>query len=207
MKLISSLTLALSVAAGAGTWQIVKPLIAQNGSSVIYAASDDGKAGGKPLTKQYDLLNFAYAVAKEDGLKYPQYLQGIIMQESKAGDYKGYEVSGLSNKDGDHYFGIAQLKLAAAKDVVGKYPEMWKYLKTRTDEELQARLILDDQFNIRVASKYALMMGINQDPSSAITKYNQGPTGAAHVDPNTHPYTVEVKQHASKLNKLEFPGS
>jgi hypothetical protein len=213
MRAISSLCIVLSVASGIGAWEIAKPLLVQNGSSVIAVMSDDGKSGGKPATiklpdnltqKQYGLLNFAYQVAKEDGVKNPQYLQGVLFQESKLGQYNGYQVAGLTNKPGDRYFGIGQIKLAAAKAVVLQYPDLWKYLNTHTDEELEAKLILDDQFNIRVASKYLLMMGINKDPTFAITAYNQGLGGAQQVDPSTHPYTVDVKKHAAALEKVKL---
>jgi hypothetical protein len=208
MKLISTVYTALGVAVCALTLAYAKPIFMTPGTSVI-APMGGSQLGGAPISiklpdtltkKQFELLSFAYSVAKADGHKYPQYLQGIIMQETRAGDMKDYRVAGLTNKVGDRYFGVTQIKLAAAKDVMKKYPELWDKFDTKTDEELEARLILDDHFNIRVASKYALMLGMNQDPTKAITAYNQGLGGAEKVEPSTFGYTVKVKQHAAKLS-------
>ena len=211
MRFISAMCAVLSITVGLAAWKISEPLISQNGTSVIYAKTDDGKNGNKPLTvkiteklssKQHELLNFAFDVAKGDGIKHPQYLQGILMTESNGCDMKNFRVAGLTNKVGDRYFGCGQIKLNAAKAVMSKYPEMWKYLESQTDEELQARLILDDKFNIRVSSKYVLMMGINNDATRAITAYNTGALGATRVDPETHGYTVKVKKIAGSVKNV-----
>jgi len=212
MRLISCSIFALAITIASISWKYVEPVITQNGTSVIYAMTNDGKNGGKPATvkipdnlteKQHELLNFAYIVAKEDGYKHPQYLQGVIMQESLAGGLKEFRVAGLTNKPGDRYFGISQIKLAAAKDVMKQYPVLWVKFNTKTDEELQARLILDDQLNIRIASKYLLMAGVNDNPTKAITAYNQGATGALLVDPTTHDYTVKVKGHLQRMKNVQ----
>jgi hypothetical protein len=212
MKLISTTCAALSILIGVVAWQYTEPFLSQKGTSVIYAMTGDGKHGGKPFTtliseelsaKQHELLNFAFDVAKTDGMKFPQYLQGILMKESRGCDMKNFRVAGLTNSIGDRYFGCGQIKLGTAKSVMNRYPEMWKYLESQTDEELQARLILDDKFNIRVASKYVLMMGINEDPTKAITSYNLGPGGAKLVDPSAHRYTQSVKQMSSSLKNVQ----
>lgn len=211
MKLFIAIFLGATTALAVTAYRYIEPVTAQNGTSVIYATSNDGKEGGKPYTiklpanmttKQYDLINYAYQVAKDDGHKNPQLLEGLIMQESHAGNLPGFRVAGLENKVGDRYFGIAQIKLNAAKEVMQKYPAMWKGLDTHTDEELQARLILDDKFNIRVASKYVLLMGVNKNPDQGITAYNQGALGAQSIDPHTHPYTVKVKAYANQLQSI-----
>src|ERR1700691_3916810 len=113
MRLISNFCAVMTVALTALTWKyFAQPLLNRTGRSVIYAMSGDGKNGSKPFTvkipdnltpKQFELLNFAYDVAKEDNYKNPQYLQGIIMQESRAGSVQDYRVAGLTNKVGDHY--------------------------------------------------------------------------------------------------------
>ena len=212
MKLISATCAALSIVVGIAAWNISKPLISQNGTTVIYAMNDGTVKGDKPFTvkisedltaKQHELLNFAFEVAKSDGIKFPQYLQGILMQESKGCDMKNFRVAGLSNKPGDRYFGCGQIKLVAAKSVMNRYPDMWKYLESRTDEELEARLILDDKFNIRVSSKYALMMGINENPTKAITAYNLGPGGAQAVNPDEHGYTKSVKKFSATMKNVQ----
>lgn len=155
--------------------------------------------------RQIELLGFAKQVAIEDGHQKPQYFLGILMQESKLGGIKEHRVAGLENRPGNRYFGIAQIKLKAAIAVMRKWPEMWGFLDTKTEEELQARLILDDEFNIRVASKYALLMGINERPNRAIAAYNRGPGGVEKItDPKTFPYTVKVKEHAKQVEKYTW---
>lgn len=210
MKLINTMYLSLTILVGAAAGQVLKPILSQNGTSVISSTSVNNQHGSKPISiklpdnltkKQFEMLNFAYEVAKADNYKEPKYLQGIIMQESKAGSMNDFRVSGLSNAVGNRYFGIGQIKLQAAKAVMTRFPEMWKLLDTRTDEELQARLIVDDHFNVRVASKYALIMGINENPAKALTAYNVGPGGAMSVDASIHPYTQKVKAYASQFDK------
>ena len=212
MKLINAFYLALVLLFGAASWKFLEPIIAQNGSSVISSMSSDNQNGSKPISiklpdtltkKQFEMLNFAYDVAKLDGFKEPKYLQGIIMQESKAGSMNSFRVAGLTNAVGDRYFGIGQIKLVAAKFVMTKFPDMWKFLDTKTDEELQARLIVDDQFNVRVASKYALLMGINDNPTRALTAYNVGPGGVKDVNPSQHAYTQKVKAHAENAKNIK----
>jgi hypothetical protein len=210
---MSTLCVVIAIAACTATWKLLEPQVAQNGTVVIAAAPVANKQGGQPLTikvptdltvRQQDLLNFAYEVAKQDGYREPKYLQGILMQESRAGSLKDFRVAGLTNKPGDHYFGLGQIKLPAAKAVMSRWPVMWGFLESRNDEELQARLILDDKFNIRVASKYLLLMGVNEDPTKAVTRYNLGEAGAQSVVASDHPYTVKVKEHAAKLKSVNY---
>ena len=208
MKLINAFYLTVALLIGGACYKTLEPILAKNGTTVISAVTENGE---RPISvklpdnltkRQFELLNFAYEVAKADGFKEPKYLQGIIMQESKAGSMNSFRVAGLTNAPGNRYFGIGQVKLVAAKAVMQRYPEMWKHLDTRTDEELQARLIVDDHFNIRIASKYAIIMGINSNPAKAITSYNLGPGGAQDVDPSAHHYTVKVKQYSDKLKNV-----
>ncbi len=203
-RALAMLTLTLVVI----SYSIVAPNINRTSSAVILAVKNGAEvAMALPSTitaDQQALLNFAYEIARADGYKKPQWLQGIIMQETKAGGMKEYRVAGLQNKLNDRYFGVSQIKLAAAKDVMNKHPEMWKYLDTKTDEELQARLVLDDKFNIRVASKYGLMMGINQNASKGITAYNQGLGGAQNIDENSWKYTTSVFNHVERLKNVQL---
>jgi hypothetical protein len=73
---------------------------------------------------------------------------------------------------------------------------MWNLLDTKTDEELKARLILDDKFNVQVTSKYLLLMGINQNPDRGIAAYNVGIGAVNAINPSSHAYTLKVKRAA-----------
>lgn len=205
MKLLSATLLSLTLAIFMGGYSLLKPQLTQNGTSVLYTPGDT-QAGRPPTAillpptltdKQRELLEFTRLVAVEDGHKYPQLVQGIIMQETHAGGMSQWRVAGLENKVGDRYFGVGQIKLAAAKDVMSRWPDLWRYLNTKTDEELQARLIVDDKFNIRVASKYALLMGINKDSAFGAAAYNKGKGGV--IDASTDAYAAAVKRHATML--------
>lgn len=167
-----------------------------NGTAVI-AAKSHIKGGNKNVLilpsnltpKQGELLTFAYRVAKSDGHKHPEYYQGLIFQESKAGGMKGYEVAGqeFGLETMKRYYGVPQIKLGATKDVLKKYPALGVF---RTDEEIVAKLITDDKWAIRVASKYFLMMG--ESPVA----YNKGLAGSKGVDPSTNDYAVKVTNYA-----------
>jgi hypothetical protein len=163
---------------------------------------EDQKPKPSFTDNQVDLLTFALETAKSDGHKNPSYILGILMQESKAGETKDFRVSGSPKSISSRVFGIAQIKLAAALAVMKRWPEMWSFLDTHTNEELQARLILDDRFNIRVASKYALLMGMNDHPNKAIASYNLGQGGVEFVNPKTYKYTIAVKKHAARIEKF-----
>lgn len=212
MKLLSAFLIALIAAMAVGSYKLLEPQLAAQGTSVIAMKTVDGKQGGKPYTvllpndltkRQHELLSFAYDVAVRDGHKHPEYVQGIIMQESKAGKMSEWRVANITQPT-NMYFGLGQIKLVAAKDVMAKFPELWKFLNTKTDQELQARLIVDDEFNIRVTSKYALMMGVNENPNFAITAYNQGKGGALNIEnPGAFDYTRKVKEQAAKMKSAK----
>ena len=153
--------------------------------------------------KQADLLLYAYGIAKSDGHKDPSVLQGLIWQESRAGGFKGYEVAGdeFGLRFGKRYYGVGQIKVAAAKDVFKRYAEDFPGWTERTDEEIIAYLIMDDKFNIRVASKYLLHVQHNEQTkyvrpiNYAITAYNRGLGNTYGTDFNNWHYTVSVNKY------------
>jgi hypothetical protein len=158
------------------------------------------------LDKQLRLLKFAYSAAKRAGLKSPEILQGIIYQESKAGALTSYRVAGQEAGLGTNkrYYGISQIKLSAAKDVVNKYPDLKKRhgFHTDTDEELIANLIMNDEFNIEVASLYLKIISDNYGSGKdyMIAAYNQGPGGAKRLqDPGSFGYVIKVKSHIKNM--------
>lgn len=148
-------------------------------------------------TKQQKILQMAYDIAKSDGHKNPEILQGIVYQESKAGGMKMFRVAGQSFglKTNERYYGVSQLKLSAAKDVLKAYPHLKSLLQTDTDEEIIAYLITDDNFNLQVASKYLMMMPTNWSLDKKVAAYNRGSTGVERVDVANFKYVNEVKRH------------
>jgi hypothetical protein len=150
--------------------------------------------------KQGELLTYAYKVASEDGHKHPEYYQGLIYQESKAGGMKGYEVAGqeFGLAPMKRYYGVTQMKLSAAKDVLKQYPVLGAF---RTDEEIIAKLITDDKWAVRMGSKYLLIVGKDKSPAGALVAYNKGVGGAKGVNPATNDYAVKIIHHAQTVVK------
>lgn len=181
------------------------------GNSVIASKSINSKRGGIHQTAvlmptnmtsdQADVLQMAYDIAKSDGHVSPEKLQALLIQESKLCTMKNYKVAGqeLGNGTNNLYYGCGQIKYAAALDVLANYPELKKFLQSNTRDEIVANLILNKEFNIRIASKYLMMMG--GTTNSGITAYNQGKTGATKVDINNWHYTVAINNYAVKLNQ------
>ena len=179
-------------------------------TSVISVPSEDGSRFTVELPpnlshRQTEILGMAYNIAKKDGHKYPQLLQGILMQESNAGELSSYKVAGqeFGLKTNERYYGVGQIKLAAAKYVLDKYPDMRDDFEfhTRTDEEVIAKLIENDQFNISVASKYLLVLksfGYDTMKQLALA-YNQGVAGARGKDADTNAYSNGVMKHSKTL--------
>lgn len=154
---------------------------------------------------QYKILNEAYSQAKKDGHDNPEILQGILLQETRAGGLKQYKVAGheFGLGAGERYYGVAQIKKSAAKDVLAEYPELKSEYNfhTDTDEELIANLIMNDSFNISVASKYLLILKrrYNISDKNLIAAYNQGPGGFGNN--NGRKYSLLVKRHLENFKK------
>lgn len=144
-------------------------------------------ARGESPSPQQQVLNNAYAQAKADGHKNPELVQGVLLQESKAGDMPSYKVAGSK---GNEYFGLGQLKLGAARDVMASWPSLWgKYsFQTKTDDELKANLILNQAFNIEMTSKYLKLLQTRYgfQGRELMNAYNRGPGGVKKVGADWH---------------------
>lgn len=141
--------------------------------------------------KQSYLLNAAYAAAKAEGLKNPEIMQVILLQETRAGSMKSYKVA---NAGPDAYYGPMQVKLAATRDVLARNPSMYaKYdFHTKTDDEVKANLILNEKFNIEVAAKYVGILQVVYGLSGRelTNAYNRGAAGVKRVGADFH-YAIE----------------
>ena len=150
----------------------------------------------KEITKsQSELLSYAYEIAKADGFRIPEVLLGIIMVESQAGLVKTSKI--ISN-----CYGVGQIKVVAALDVLKFFPSMKKELKTGSLKEIEYLLKHDDKFNIRIASKYLLLMDINKSKDFGITAYNIGKGGAQKVSSSNWGYTMKVNTFIHKFSNL-----
>lgn len=138
-------------------------------------------------SKQARLMKMAYDIAKRVGFKNPEIMQSLILQETMAGNLKSYKVA---NPGPEAYYGIGQIKVAAARDVLKQNPQMWKEydFHTQTDDEIKANLILNEKFNIEVGARYLKLL---QDQygftgRKLLNAYNRGPGGVKNVDDSFH---------------------
>ncbi len=156
----------------------------------------------KMTSKQSLLLKQAYEIGKADGHKNPEIVQAVLLQETQAGGLKSYRVA---NPGGEAYFGPMQLKLAAARDVLARWPSLFeKYgFHTRTDDEVKANLILNDRFNIEVGSKYLMVLHRTYGYSGRdlLNAYNRGPGGVKTVDASYH-YAVGAEQKLAAFKRM-----
>lgn len=182
-------------------------------SPVIMAGSPESgyiqvKLPKKLTDNQIEILSLALSIAKKDGHKDPQILQAIVYQESKAGEHHSYKVAGqeFGLSTNNRYYGLAQIKISAAKDVLKQWPEIREQFnfQTTTDEEILAKLIENDRFNLTVASKYLILMrryGYHSMREIALA-FNQGPGGAKNFDAANHPYSNGVINNLKFLNDI-----
>lgn len=191
-----------------GTYQGIRlnPIHTQNGTAIITVKSDDYQYKVLPTnlsSKQADLLAYAYDIAKIDGHKDPAILQGLILTESNAGGAPNYRVS--KDKSGLNY-GVAQLRVEAAKDVLKAWPDIYSAFgfQTRSDDEIRANLILNDRFNIYVASKYLMLLETSYNFSGfaeILRAYNRGPAAARSLKSAAinDKYVIKTKHNIKTL--------
>lgn len=143
--------------------------------------------------QQIQLLNLAHHIGmEEDGVEQASLLQGILMQESHAGHYG--RIGDVHAEVGKRSYGVMQVKLITANDVLKNYPEMGNF---KTEESLIIKLVTDDEFNIRIASRHLLMLRRHtQRDAQAIMAYNTGLNKAlAHWYPEKFRYVRKVDRY------------
>lgn len=136
-----------------------------------------GKTIWNPVAKawlsdeQIGLLKMAFEIGNRDGgLPHAQLIQATLLQETIAGQLG--RIGHRTAPVGKRSYGVMQVKVTAALDVLAEHRELGNF---RTDEELIVRLMTDDEFNIRVASKF--MMNLREKTLSdaeALVAYNIG---------------------------------
>ncbi len=188
-KVILPLSLVTAIVAIAAL-QFLFVLPSATPSAVIAQKQPNGAVAVLPeklTSKQSALLKQAYEIGKADGHRDPEIVQAVLLQETQAGGVKSYKVA---NEGKEAYFGPMQLKLAAARDVLNRWPTLFdKYgFHTRSDDEVKANLILNERFNIEVGSKYLLMLQRTYGYSGRqlMNAYNRGPGGVQAVDDSFH---------------------
>jgi hypothetical protein len=143
--------------------------------------------------EQIKLLNLAHHIGMEEsGEGQAEMLQAILMQESHAGNYG--RIGDTHADVGKRSYGVMQVKLITAYDVLKQYPEMGHF---KTEEGLIVKLITDDEFNIRIASKHLTMLRKRtKRDAQAIMAYNTGLRKAVrHWYPEKFRYVRKVNRY------------
>lgn len=147
--------------------------------------------------EQLALLKTAYAIGYQDGGKQQARLvQAVLLEETVAGQLG--RLGDLSAPLGKRSYGVMQVKVAAARDVLRDHPEIASFI---SDEQLITRLIADDEFNIRVASAYLQhLRRLTGDDHEALVAYNVGMNGARRVaDVSDFKYVQGVERYLSEV--------
>jgi hypothetical protein len=149
--------------------------------------------------EQMDLLQLAYEVGFEDGgHKHAELLQAILLQETIAGQLG--RMGHMTAPVGKRSYGVMQVKVTAARDVLNQYSELGEY---HADEEVIAQLLSDDEFNIRVASKFLLQLSTKvKSLDRALVAYNVGLGGSNSVaEPRQFKYVVSARNYLEEIVK------
>ena len=147
--------------------------------------------------EQIDLLGLAYAIGYQDGGKaHARLVQAVLMQETIAGLLG--RLGHLTAPMGKRSYGVMQVKVVAARDVLRRHPELGTF---HTDDQLIARLITDDEFNIRIASAYLKFLRRHKHSDQrALVAYNIGMNAARRVmDAADFKYVRKVERYLAVL--------
>ena len=122
--------------------------------------------------EQIGLLKMAYEIGMADGgREHAELVQAVMLQETIAGHLG--RIGHMTAPVGKRSYGIMQVKVSAARDVLKKFPD--EFDRFRADEELIARLLMDDEFNIRVGSKFLMHLRPHtQSTEQLLVAYNIG---------------------------------
>ena len=129
--------------------------------------------------EQVNLLKLAYDIGYQDGgEQHASLLQSTLLQETIAGQLG--RVGHRTAPVGKRSYGVMQIKVSAALDTLGEHPQLGV---VRTEEELIVQLMTDDEFNIRVASKFLLYLrDKTSSDAEALVAYNVGLRGSKRFE-------------------------
>jgi len=160
--------------------------------------------GIKYTPEQRKLMTMAYYIGKEVG--FPETIQSFLLQETRAGAL-GDRIGDVNLPIGKRSYGVMQMKVATARKVLRKYPELVpnyfpnrKNYKRVRDEEIIIKLIQDDEFNMRLAAlNFAMHRQLSKSWAQAVVAYNTGQGAANQIsEPKKHGYYVNILQKLIK---------
>jgi len=158
--------------------------------------------------EQIDLLGMAYSIGYQDGGEaHARLVQAVLLQETLAGLLG--RLGHLSAPLGKRSYGVMQVKVIAAHDVLRRHPELGRF---HTDDQLITRLMTDDDFNIRVASAYLKFLRKHKrSDQQALVAYNIGMNAARRVmDAADFKYVQKVERYLAVVvprYNNKFPSS
>lgn len=147
--------------------------------------------------EQMELLQLAYEVGFEDGgHEHAELLQAILMQETIAGQLG--RMGHMTAPVGKRSYGVMQVKVTAARDVLNEFSEFGRF---RADEELIVKLLSDDEFNLRIASKFLLQLSNKVGiPERALVAYNIGLRASYQIaEPQSFKYVLATNGHLEEV--------
>ncbi len=173
--------------------------------SVVTAHSDqlNNQLFWNTLTKswltdeQAQLLKTAYSIGYENGgHEHAELLQAVLLQETIAGQLG--RIGHMTARVGKRSYGVMQVKVTAARDVLKKHKDFGRF---RSDEELIVALMTDDDFNMRIASKFLLYLGEKTSSVEAsLVAYNIGLRGSRKIsEPDEFKYVVRTKNNLNEV--------
>lgn len=154
-------------------------------------------AKGWLTSEQMGLLKLAYEIGFEDGgHEHAELVQAILMQETIAGLLG--RMGHMTAPVGKRSYGVMQVKVTAARDVLNEFSTFGQF---RADEELIAKLLSDDEFNIRIASKFLVQLSNKVGLTErALVAYNIGLRSSRSIDnPKSFEYVVRTKGHLMEV--------
>lgn len=151
--------------------------------------------------KQTKLLHHAFNHDNKN--EYPETIQGILLQESKAGKLRTTG-SGYFDDWRNDYYGVMQIKFTTAKWIIRKTFDYDMY----GDVQLLLLLINNNKFNIQIGTIYFkyLMKSFDGNWKKAVLAYNVGPGKVRECGLNYDPnkYVNGVNNHIKTLRSINF---
>ncbi|MEJ7138863.1 hypothetical protein [Amphibiibacter pelophylacis] len=138
------------------------------------------------------LVERANAISKMVGLQDSDALLKVLLQETRLGRLGGFWRAAGRGLKSEPYYGIGQMKLSTAMDVLKSEPRWLKDFKLQPDEDLiRAHLTINDRFSAVMAAVYLKQLSRQYQGDALLNAYNRGPTGVKGVADDFH-YAVSA---------------
>lgn len=142
--------------------------------------------------KPYQVENFR--IARNAGKPHDRerLVMALLWRETRAGKFG--PVGDLGNGFGKRSYGLWQMKVATALDVLKSQPELWgKRKKWQSNEEVIARLISEPKWAAEMAMGNITRLERRRVPYGRIPlAWNEGVRGSHGIDADDHEFTVDV---------------